>query len=91
MFGTLHGVCGVFGGLAVGIFGQQWLGGLGHVSFMSQLIGSFLAVSIALLGGFIVYGVLKMTMGIRLSQEEEFQGADLSIHKISANSEEGIF
>ena len=87
----LHGVCGVFGGLAVGIFGQQWLGGLGHVSFISQLIGSALAVSIALLGGFIVYGVLKMTMGIRLSQEEEFQGADLSIHKISANSEEGIF
>lgn len=87
----LHGVCGVFGGLAVGIFGQQCLGGLGHVSFPSQLIGSFLAVSIALLGGFIVYGVLKMTMGIRLSQEEEFQGADLSIHKISANSEEGMF
>ena len=87
----LHGVCGVFGGLAVGIFGQQWLGGLGHVSFMSQLIGSALAVSIALLGGFIVYGVLKATMGIRLTQEEEFQGADLSIHKISANSEEGMF
>lgn len=87
----LHGVCGVFGGLAVGIFGQQWLGGLGHVSFLSQLIGSALAVSIALLGGFIVYGVLKMTIGIRLSQEEEFQGADLSIHKISANSEEGMF
>lgn len=87
----LHGVCGVFGGLAVGIFGQQWLGGLGHVSFISQLIGSALAVSIALLGGFIVYGVLKMTMGIRLSQEEEFQGADLSIHKISVNSEEGMF
>ena len=87
----LHGVCGVFGGLAVGIFGQQWLGGLGHVSFISQLIGSALAVSIALLGGFIIYGVLKMTMGIRLSQEEEFQGADLSIHKISANSEEGMF
>ncbi len=87
----LHGVCGVFGGLAVGIFGQQWLGGLGHVSFISQLIGSALAASIALLGGFIIYGVLKMTMGIRLSQEEEFQGADLSIHKISANSEEGMF
>lgn len=87
----LHGVCGVFGGLAVGIFGQQWLGGLGHVSFISQLIGSALAVSIALLVGFIIYGVLKMTMGIRLSQEEEFQGADLSIHKISANSEEGMF
>ncbi|MCU4413987.1 ammonium transporter [Acinetobacter sp. WU_MDCI_Axc73] len=87
----LHGVCGVLGGLAVGIFGQQWLGGLGHVSFISQLIGSILAVSIALFGGFMVYGVLKMTVGIRLSQEDEFQGADLSIHKISANSEEGMF
>ncbi|WP_130804673.1 ammonium transporter [Acinetobacter ihumii] len=87
----LHGVCGVFGGLAVGIFGQQWLGGLGQISFISQLIGSLLAVSIALLGGFVVYGILKMTMGIRLSQEDEFQGADLSIHKISANSEDGMF
>lgn len=87
----LHGICGAFGGIAVGLFGQQWLGGLGGVSMISQLIGTFLAISVALLGGFIVYGVLKITMGIRLSQEEEYLGADLSIHKISANSEDAIF
>ena len=87
----LHGVCGAFGGIAVGLFGQQWLGGLGGVSIMSQLIGTLLAIAIALIGGFVVYGVLKMTMGIRLTQEEEFRGADLSIHKISANSEDAMF
>ena len=87
----LHGVCGTFGGLAVGIFGQQWLGGLGGVSILSQLIGTLLAISIALAAGFFVYGILKLIMGIRLSQEDEFRGADLSIHKISANSEETIF
>ena len=87
----LHGVCGTFGGLAVGVFGQQWLGGLGNVSMISQIIGTLLAISIALAGGFLVYGALKITMGIRLSQEDEFRGADLSIHKISANSEETIF
>ena len=87
----LHGICGTFGGLAVGLFGQSWLGGLGGVSMMSQIIGTFLAISIALAGGFLVYGVLKYTIGIRLSQEDEFNGADLSIHKISANSEDAIF
>lgn len=87
----LHGVCGAFGGLAVGIFGQQWLGGMGGVSLISQLFGTALAILIALAGGFLIYGVLKLLMGIRLSQEEEFNGADLSIHRISANSEENLF
>ena len=87
----LHGVCGTFGGLAVGIFGQSWLGGLGGVSMISQLIGTLLAISVAVLGGLIVYGLLKRIMGIRLSQEDEFRGADLSIHKISANSEDAMF
>ena len=87
----LHGVCGTFGGLVVGIFGQQWLGGLGGVSIISQFIGTFLAISIALVGGFMVYGALKVLMGIRLSQEEEFRGADLSIHRITANSEDTMF
>ena len=87
----LHGVCGAFGGIAVGIFGQTGLGGLGGVSMMAQIIGTVLAIVIALIGGVIVYGTLKATMGIRLSQEDEFRGADLSIHKISANSEDTIF
>ena len=87
----LHGICGAFGGIAVGLFGQQWLGGLGGVSLISQLIGTSLAILVALIGGFIVYGALKATMGIRLSQEQEYLGADISVHKISANSDEAIF
>lgn len=86
----MHGVCGAFGGIAVGIFGQQWLGGLGGVSLWSQLLGTVFAIVIALAGGFAVYGILKVTLGIRLTQEEEFRGADLSIHKISANSEDAM-
>lgn len=87
----LHGICGTLGGLAVGLFGQKWLGGLGGVSMISQMIGTLLAIGIALAGGFLVYGTLKVAMGIRLSQEDEFRGADLSIHKISANSEDTMF
>ena len=87
----LHGVCGAFGGIAVGLFGQQMLGGLGGVSMISQLIGTLLGIVVALLGGFIVYGLLKAIMGIRLTQEEEFRGADLSVHRISANSDDSMF
>lgn len=87
----MHGVCGALGGIAAGIFGQTALGGLGGVSFVAQIIGTLLAIMIALAGGFGVYGLLKVTMGIRLTQEEEYRGADLSIHKISANAEENKF
>ena len=83
----LHGICGAFGGIAAGVFGQQALGGMGGVSFMSQLIGTVAGVAFALLGGFEVYGLLKMTVGIRLNDEEEFNGADLTIHKVSASPE----
>ncbi|QWE02326.1 ammonium transporter [Polynucleobacter sp. JS-JIR-II-b4] len=80
----LHGLCGLWGGLAAGIFGTKALGGIGGVTFTGQLIGSALGVGIALLGGFIVYGALKAVLGIRMSQEEEFEGADLSVHRISS-------
>ena len=80
----LHGLCGTWGGLAAGIFGSKQLGGLGGVSFQAQLIGTLMGLLWALLGGLVVYGVLKLTMGLRMSQEEEYDGADLSIHKISA-------
>jgi len=82
----LHGLCGNWGGIACGIFGQAALGGLGGVSLISQVIGSGLGMLVALIGGFGVYGLLKHSMGIRLSQEEEFNGADLSIHRIGALS-----
>ena len=87
----MHGVCGAFGGIAVGLFGQIWLGGLGGVSMLSQIFGTVLAILVATSGGLLVYGILKKTMGIRLSQEDEFRGADLSIHRISANSEDAMF
>ena len=83
----LHGLCGTWGGVAAGIFGNQALGGLGGVSLQAQLIGTALGVAWALAGGFVVYGLLKMTVGLRMSQEEEFDGADLSTHKISASPE----
>ncbi|NQD80622.1 ammonium transporter, partial [Pseudomonas sp. CrR14] len=79
---------GVWGGVACGIFGQTLWGGLGGVSLVSQLLGSALGVVVALVGGFLVYGVLKLVVGIRLSQEQEYYGADLSIHKIGAVSQD---
>jgi ammonium transporter, Amt family len=84
----LHGLCGAWGGLAAGIFGLKSLGGIGGVTFMAQLVGTLMGVAIALIGGIIVYGGLKMLIGIRMSQEDEFNGADLSIHKIGATSED---
>jgi ammonium transporter, Amt family len=83
----LHGLCGAWGGIAAGIFGLKQFGGMGGVSLGAQLAGTALGIAIALTGGFVVYGVLKATVGIRLSAEEEFEGADLSIHKISSTSE----
>jgi Amt family ammonium transporter len=86
----LHGLCGTWGGLAAGLFGQQALGGLGGVSFTAQLIGTTLGVAWALFGGVVVYGTLRAVMGLRLSPEEEYDGADLTIHKISATPDREV-
>ena len=86
----LHGLCGTWGGIAAGIFGTQALGGIGGINFTAQLAGTALGVVWALLGGFVVYGVLKMTVGLRMSQEEEFEGADLTIHKITASPDREV-
>lgn len=83
----LHGLCGAWGGIAAGVFGLRALGGLGGVSLGAQLVGTLLGVLIAFGGGLIVYGALKASVGIRLDPEAEFEGADLSIHKISATPE----
>jgi len=83
----LHGLCGAWGGIAAGIFGQKALGGAGGVAFMSQLTMTVMAIAIALIGSAIIYGSLKVTLGLRLDREEEYEGADLSIHRISATPE----
>jgi Amt family ammonium transporter len=83
----LHGLCGAWGGIAAGIFGSKALGGAGGVAFMPQLIMTVMAIVVALVGSSLVYGALKAVMGLRLDQEEEYQGADLSIHKITSTPE----
>ena len=83
----LHGLCGAWGGIAAGIFGQKALGGLGGVAFMPQLIMTAMAITVALIGGAAVYGTMKAAVGLRLDQEEEYEGADLSIHRITATPE----
>jgi len=83
----LHGLCGAWGGIAAGIFGLEAMGGMGGVTFAAQLVGTLAGVLFAVAGGALVYGALKMFIGIRLDAEDEFNGADLSIHKISATAE----
>ena len=80
----LHGLCGAWGGIAAGIFGAKALGGMGGVSLAAQLIGTLGGIVVALAGGYLVYGALRATIGIRLDAEEEYEGADLTIHKITA-------
>ena len=83
----LHGLCGAWGGIAAGIFGQKALGGAGGIAFMPQLLMTGMAIAVALTGSLIVYSLLKSTIGLRLDREEEFDGADLSIHRITATPE----
>ncbi|MDA9155646.1 ammonium transporter [Methylophilaceae bacterium] len=84
----LHGICGAWGGIAAGIFGLEFLGGLGGVAFMSQLVGTITGVFVALVGGYIVYSIIHKIFNFRLTEEEEFNGADISIHKINSISSE---
>ncbi|NKE66711.1 ammonium transporter [Ramlibacter sp. RBP-2] len=83
----LHGLCGAWGGIAAGIFGQPALGGLGGVGIAAQLAGTLLGVAWASLAGLAVYGTLRALTGLRLSPEEEHQGADLAIHRIGSTPE----
>ena len=80
----LHGLCGAWGGIAAGIFGQSALGGTGGVSLGAQISGTLLGIAVALVGAVVIYGALRVTMGLRLDEEQEFLGSDLSIHRISA-------
>ena len=84
----LHGICGAWGGIAAGIFGLELFGGLGGVTFLSQFVGTIVGVFIALAGGYIVYSIIHKMFNFRLSEEEEFNGADISIHKINSISSE---
>jgi Amt family ammonium transporter len=86
----LHGLCGLWGGIACGIFGLKVFGGLGGVSFFSQLVGSVMGAAFGALAGFVIYALVDKLVGLRLTQEEEQRGADLAVHKIGANPEEDV-
>jgi Amt family ammonium transporter len=83
----LHGLCGAWGGIACGIFGAQALGGAGGVNLGAQLLGTLMGIAWALISGLVVYGGLKSVTTLRLTLEEEYDGADLSIHRIGATPE----
>jgi Amt family ammonium transporter len=86
----LHGVCGAWGGIAAGIFGTKALGGLGGVAFGSQVAGTLAGIVVAVVGAGIVYGGLKAMVGLRLDPEQEFNGADLTIHNVTATPEREV-
>ena len=83
----LHGLCGAWGGIAAGIFGLKALGGMGGVSFMGQLVGTLMGIGVAVIGGYATYAAIKAVTPLRLDAEQEYEGADLTIHKISATPE----
>jgi Amt family ammonium transporter len=87
---ALHGLCGLWGGIACGIFGLEVLGGLGGVTFASQLVGSLAGAAFGFVVGIVVYGLLRVTVGIRLAPDDERRGADLTIHNIRSNPEEDM-
>ncbi len=86
----LHGVCGAWGAIAAGIFGTEALGGRGGVSFNSQLLVTVIIIGVSLLASTVVYGLLKITVGIRLDIHEEKMGSDLVVHQIEANPEDAF-
>ncbi len=86
----LHGLCGAWGGIAAGIFGSKALGGLGGVSLGAQVIGTAMGIAWALLAGVVVYGLIKASTGLRMTQEEEYEGADLSIHRIGSTPDREV-
>lgn len=86
----LHGLCGLWGGIACGVFGLKAFGGLGGVTFLSQLVGSVMGAAAGLLAGYAVYTIVDLVMGLRLSPDDERRGADLAVHKISANPEDDV-
>ena len=70
---TVHGICGIWGTIAVGIFSTE------H-SILTQIIGTLTISAFAFVFSLIIFGILKKTLGIRINGELEQQGLDLLEH-----------
>ncbi|MDN3684805.1 hypothetical protein QW180_19425 [Vibrio sinaloensis] len=63
-------------------------GGLGGVSLTVQILGTLVGIFVAVVGALAVYGIINSITGLRLSEEDEYKGADLAIHRITSTNEE---
>lgn len=94
--GALAGLIAICAGsdvvhpIAAGIFGRKALGGVADLNFLAQLSGSLIAVVYALTAGFIVYKLIDVFYGLRMSPQEELIGSDRTFHRIEANPEESL-
>lgn len=86
---SVHGVCGVWGTLAVGIFGSNIVDGVETIRFLPQLTGAFAVCTYAFLVGLLLALAVRYTIGIRVSEEEEFTGLDIQEHGMEAYPEFG--
>ncbi len=78
---SVHGVCGIYGTLAVA-FSGAFEGNFGDITI--QAIGAFMIFATAFVAALIIFGILKVVMGIRVSEAEEIEGLDLGEHDMSA-------
>ncbi len=83
---SVHGVCGIFGTLAVAIFGEKELAGEA-ISFSAQLTGTLSISAFAFVTSLILFSILKLVMGVRVDEEEEVAGLDVAEHGVAAYNE----
>jgi Amt family ammonium transporter len=77
---TVHLICGIWGTLAVGIFGAK----AGGDQLLTQLYGVLIVGAFCVITSGIILGVLKATLGLRVSKEEELEGLDIHEHGMDA-------
>ena len=95
---SVHGVCGAWGTLAVGLFAQEAYGGTNGFFFgggIQQLITQAIGIGSVFVWVFgsalILFGLVKVTMGLRVSRDEELKGLDIGEHGMESYSGFQIF